>query len=32
MLDKGEIEVLSQLDINIKQYDQGKAAEAELPF
>jgi hypothetical protein len=32
MLDKGELDVLSQLDIDVTQYDQGKAAEAELPF
>jgi len=32
MLDKGELEALAQLDIDVRQYDQGKAAEAELPF
>ena len=32
ILDKGELEVLSQLDIDIRQYDEGKAEEADLPF
>ena len=32
VLDKGEFDVLSQLDIDIRQYDEGKAEEAELPF
>jgi len=32
ILDKGELEVLSQLDIDIRHYDEGKAEEAELPF
>jgi hypothetical protein len=32
ILDKGELEVLTQLDIDIREYDKGKAEEAELPF
>jgi len=32
VLDKGEFDVLSQLDIDIRQYDGGKAEEAEQPF
>jgi len=32
ILDKGELEVLAKLDIDIKYYDEGKAEEAELPF
>jgi hypothetical protein len=32
ILDKGELEVLAQLDIDIRQYDEGKAEDAELPF
>jgi len=32
ILDKGELEALSELDTDIRQYDEGKAEEAELPF
>ena len=32
ILENGELDVLAQLDIDIRQYDEGKAAEAELPF
>ena len=32
MLDKGELEVLSQLDIDIRRHDEGKTEEADLPF
>jgi len=32
MLDKGEVEALAQLDSDIRQYDEGKAEELELPF
>src|SRR5215472_8898061 len=32
ILDKGELEVLPKLDIDIRQFDEGKAQEAELPF
>jgi hypothetical protein len=32
ILDKGELEGLSQLDTDIRQYDEAKAEEAELPF
>jgi hypothetical protein len=32
ILDKGELEVLRQLDSDIRQYDEGNAGEAELPF
>jgi hypothetical protein len=31
-LDKGELEVLAQFAIDIRRYDAGKAAEADLPF
>ena len=32
ILDKRELEVLRQLDSDIRQYDEGNAGEAELPF
>jgi len=32
ILDKGELEVLAQLDIDIRHDDEGGAEEAELPF
>ena len=32
ILDKGELDVLAQLDIGIRKHDAGKAEEAELPF
>ena len=32
ILDKGELDVLAQLDIDIRQFDEGKGEEAELPF
>jgi sulfur relay (sulfurtransferase) DsrF/TusC family protein len=32
MLDKGELELLSQLDTEVREYDEGKAEEAEQPF
>jgi len=32
ILDKGEADVLAQLDLDICQHDEGKAEEMELPF
>ena len=32
LLDEGELDVLAQLDTDIRQYDERKAAEADLPF
>lgn len=32
ILDKGEAEILAQLDIDIREFDEGVAAENELPF
>ena len=32
ILDQGEVDVLTLLDNDIKQHDEGKAEESELPF
>jgi hypothetical protein len=32
MLGAGDLEILAQLDIDIREFDEGRAAEQELPF